>query len=66
MKLPPLHRVRGIKVYLSSEQVGYIMNKSSRWVRDNRALFEHKRKGEKIWQFELSSVLEYHFKCELS
>lgn len=63
--IPPLHRVRKEGIFLSSSRAARILGKSDRWMRLNRELFivDDTRRNLK---FELSSVLEYHFKDLLS
>lgn len=63
--IPPLHRVRKEAIFLSSSRAARILGKSDRWMRLNRDLFivDDTRRNLK---FELSSVLEYHFKDLLS
>ncbi|UII80070.1 hypothetical protein [Flagellimonas sp. CMM7] len=63
--IPPLHRLRNEQMFVSSARAARIIGKSDRWVRDNRHLFLIDEQGRNF-KYELSSVLEYHFKELLS
>ncbi len=63
--LPPLHRVRKLGKTLSSKEVAELLGKSPSWPRKNRDLFITEHEGKNL-KFEMSSVLEYHFKELLS
>lgn len=63
--IPPLHRIRMQDIYVSSTRAASILGKSERWMRLNRDLFIVDDSKRNL-KFELSSVLEYHFKELLS
>ncbi len=63
--IPPLHRVRMLGKEYTTSDVALLLEKSERWVRDNKDLFIVDD-STRNYKFEQSSVLEFYFKKLLS
>ena len=60
MSSSAIQKVREAGIWINAAKVAVMLGCSSRWVQKNRDHFEHRRKGEKLLEFELSSVIKYH------